>query len=161
MLALNAAIEAARAGEHGRGFAVVADEVRKLANKTSEATISIRETMSTIAESMQGTHQAVGQALEKKVAAGLEKSGKARTTISEMARMTATTEAGVKEMTESLQRQSQSSADVADRLQRVVSQAHAATQTLRDVTEQIARLKLEADRMQSSSQFFTIARMQR
>ncbi|WP_026883197.1 methyl-accepting chemotaxis protein [Clostridium akagii] len=45
LLALNAAIEAARAGVQGRGFAVVAEEVRKLAEQSSEAVISIQNTI--------------------------------------------------------------------------------------------------------------------
>jgi len=53
MLALNATIEAARAGEAGKGFAVVAEEVKTLAKQTSDATKSIRSTVSSVQSTSQ------------------------------------------------------------------------------------------------------------
>ncbi|WP_434355656.1 PAS domain-containing methyl-accepting chemotaxis protein [Parasalinivibrio latis] len=53
LLALNAAVEAARAGEQGRGFAVVAGEVRSLAQRSSKASIEIKELINTSVQNVQ------------------------------------------------------------------------------------------------------------
>ncbi|MDQ6952750.1 MAG: PAS domain-containing methyl-accepting chemotaxis protein [Mariprofundaceae bacterium] len=59
LLALNASIEAARAGDAGRGFSVVAGEVKELANQTSQATLKIREQVTSIQEESEKSTEAM------------------------------------------------------------------------------------------------------
>lgn len=72
LLALNAAIEAARAGEQGRGFAVVADEVRNLAERTTQSTSEIHQTITklqagtdSVVNAIAGNGKLVNNSIEK------------------------------------------------------------------------------------------------
>lgn len=65
LLALNASIEAARAGEAGKGFAVVADEVQKLAQQSTEATVSVRDTISALQQDAKMVAAEMQQTIEQ------------------------------------------------------------------------------------------------
>lgn len=83
LLALNAAIEAARAGEHGRGFAVVAGEVRRLAERTTQATKEIGETIQAVQQKT-GTAVAEMEAGTHEVEQGLDETSKAGAALQEI-----------------------------------------------------------------------------
>ena len=59
LLALNATIEAARAGDAGKGFAVVAGEIKELAGQTAEASLEIKERVTRIQNSTDGTVEGI------------------------------------------------------------------------------------------------------
>lgn len=83
LLALNAAIEAARAGEQGRGFAVVADEVRQLAERTTNATKEIAETLSSVKNEVEEANGSILNATDK-VKNGKERTEKVEQTLNQI-----------------------------------------------------------------------------
>jgi methyl-accepting chemotaxis protein len=122
LLALNAAIEAARAGEQGRGFAVVADEVRKLAERTSKATEEIDHMMQEVAVSKVSALSSIEQAVLR-VRSGAELSAKASVSIDDIMREARSVQSVVRGITDALHDQSHSTAEIAGRVEQVVTLA--------------------------------------
>lgn len=147
LLALNAAIEAARAGEHGKGFAVVAAEIRSLADQSKRAT---NEIAGILGEIQHGTNTAVMATEEggKSVNAGVERVGRAGTTIEELAGTVADSAVAAEQISASSGQQAVATAqishamrDMDDTAQQNAAAARQAEQAARDLNEVAAGLK--------------------
>lgn len=73
LVALNATIEAARAGEIGKGFYVVAEEIKKLSTGTSDATLMIKELITSIQNEIKDTNHNI-KMIDEKVKASVKSS---------------------------------------------------------------------------------------
>lgn len=120
LLALNAAIEAARAGEAGRGFAVVADEVRKLAEKSTQFTQQIAQTVSSTSS---GTARAAEAA---KLIAGQAQ---------EASRLAADAEAALDAIAEAGRRSVEASLEIASAAQQQGSTSHSIAQAVERIAQ--------------------------
>lgn len=147
LLALNAAIEAARAGEHGRGFAVVADEVRKLAERTTQATEEVGQSIRAIQEEAAATVQRMGSGTER-VNAGVacaQEAGQALRLIVTDAQNVAHLIQGI---TSSTEQQSQASDDIArsvEQITTVTAQSAEAAVQMAQAADQLSNKSVELD----------------
>lgn len=155
LLALNAAIEAARAGEQGRGFAVVADEVRKLAERTSQSTGEISQT---IARIQHGAREAV-QSMQDgvvEVTAGVDLASQAAHSVQDIQADAHRVDLAINDISLALQEQGSASGDIARRIERIASMADQSKLAVSDAVGAIRQLDQLASQLKQSVRSFQV-----
>ena len=135
LLALNAGVEAARAGEAGRGFAVVASEVRELSERSATAARGIKTLLESSATEIRDGVTLVGEAGKSlmsitRLVASISKS------ISDLSSTANTQSLGLREVSVAVEQMDQ----VTQQNAAMVEEANAATRSLGDQTDELARL---------------------
>ncbi len=130
LLALNAAIEAARAGEQGRGFAVVADEVRKLAERTTEATREIAETIAAMQAETKGIVASIEESV-REVDLGSEKTSQSKSFLGDVASQIDTVDAQINQIAVAVEQENMTTAETSRNILRV-------SQVMRGISQEVA-----------------------
>jgi methyl-accepting chemotaxis protein len=142
LLALNAAIEAARAGEQGRGFAVVADEVRKLAERTSQSTQVIAETIAAMQVNAQNTVEGM-KAVDERVTIGVERANAANSAITQIRASSGRAVDRVGEISNAIREQGIASTSIAQQVEKIAQMSeenHAAAENTSATAEELDTL---------------------
>ena len=156
LLALNAAIEAARAGAHGRGFAIVAGEVRKLAERTTQATQEIsnsilgiqRETSDAVKNMQTGTDR-----VETGVAISMEAGDSLRQIVEisgQLACKVQSIAAAAQEQSATMQQVASSTESISGVTRDALSGARESSEASRQLSEQAEALRELVSRFKTS-----------
>jgi len=148
LLALNAAIEAARAGEHGRGFAVVADEVRKLAERTTQATEEVANSIREI-QSETGTAVQNIEAGTQRVGKGVELANAAGEALGRIVNASATLQTMVQSIAAAAEEQSAASEEIARSVESISAVTKESTHGAQQAATAATELSKQAEKLQS------------